>query len=108
MTYDTAEGCFRLHAGSPSGDVVDESCDVSFGGDEIAGTILTSGDQQVVAGLAPALAAVVESDAASAPYGGITTPTEGGSLFAYDAIRTPLDVRADDAAGNELASATIG
>ena len=108
VTYDTVEGCFRLHAGSPSDDVVDESCDVSFGGDEIAGTILTSGDQQVVAGLAPALAAVVESDAASAPYGGITTPTEGGSLFAYDAIRTPLDVRADDAAGNELASATIG
>ena len=54
---------------------------------------------QVVAGLAPALATVVESDAATAPYGGITTPVEGGSLFAYDAIRTPLDVRADDAAG---------
>lgn len=107
VTYSTAEGCFRLHAGSPSDDVVDESCDVSFAGDEIAGTILTSGDQQVVAGLAPALATVVESDAASAPYGGLTTPVEGGSLFAYDAIRTPLDVRADDAAGNELASTTV-
>ena len=108
VTFEPDEGCFRLHAGGPTDDAVDESCDLSFDGAEIAGTILESGEQQVVAGIAPALATVVESDAATAPYGGITTPVEGGSLFAYDAIRTPLDVRADDVAGNELASATIG
>ena len=107
VTYDQMEGCFLLHAGGPADEVVDDDCDVERDGREIAGTILTDGDREVVAGHAPALATVVESDAASAPYGGITTPVEGGSLFAYDAIRTPLDVRADDAAGQELASATI-
>ncbi len=50
---------------------------------------------------------VVESDAATAPYGGITTAVEGASLFAYDAITTPLEVRAVAGTGEELATTTI-
>lgn len=107
VTYDEMEGCVLLHAGGPSDEVVDDACDVELGGADIAGTILSDGEREVVAGLAPARAVVVESDAASAPYGGITTAVEGASLFAYDAVDTPIEVRAVDATGQELATATI-
>ena len=108
VTYDQMEGCFLLHAGGPSDEVVDEACDVELDGTEIAGAILSDGDREVVAGLAPALAVLVESDAATAPYGGITTPVEGASLFSYEAIGSPLEVRAVDATGQTLATSSIG
>ena len=107
VTYDPEAGCFRLHAGGPTDEVVDDACDVALDGREVAGAILEDGDRHVVAGLAPPRAVVVESDAASAPYGGITTPVEGASLFAYEAIMSPLDVRAIAATGERLATATI-
>lgn len=107
VTYDRDEGCFRLHAGQPTDEVLDDTCDVDIDSQQVAGTILQSGDHQVVAGLAPPRAVVVESDAATAPYGGITTPVEGASLFAYDAITSPLQVRALAATGDVLDTATI-
>ncbi len=107
VTYNEMEGCFLLHAGGPADEVVDDACDVELDGAEIAGAILSDGDREVVAGLAPAQAVVVESDAASAPYGGITTSVEGASLFAYDAIYSPLEVRAVDATGQTLATTSI-
>lgn len=107
VTYDQSEGCFHLRAGGPTDDPTAETCDVSPTDDGIAGAILTSGEQQVAVGHAPPRAVLVESDAASAPYGALTQPAEGSTLFAYDVTDTPVDVRADDADGNELASTTL-
>lgn len=108
VTWDRDTGCMQLRRGGPTDDVADEACDLGAPDDRITGAVLTAGDLEVVAGLAPLLAVLAESDAATAPYGGVTTPVEGASLFAYDAIRTPLEVRAVDASGETIASTTIG
>ena len=99
--------CLRLHAGAPDGDVVDEACDLPAAQDGIRGVVLGDGGLQVVAGFAPARSALVESDAASAPYGAVTQPLEGSAAFAYTPIDTPVQVRALDPAGDRLASATV-
>lgn len=106
VTYDGE--CFRLHPGDPSTAATDEACDVDAPQEGISGVILGEGDGQVVAGLASARATLLESDAASAPYGAFTQSLEGASAFAYDAIRTPIDVRALDVRGDRIATATIG
>lgn len=108
VTFDPAEGCFHLRPGGPTDDPADEACDVEAGRDTVDGAILSDGDLEVVAGLAPPLAARVDSDAADGPRGGVTTSLEGASAFAYDATTTPLDVRAVDVAGRTLATGTVG
>ena len=109
VTHDRDDGCFRLRPGGPTDEPVDEACDVAPAEDGIAGAVLTDGDLAVVAGIAPPLAVLVESEAADAPSGAITTPVEGGSLFAYpSAGGAPVDLRAVDADGRSLTTATIG
>lgn len=108
VTFEPAEGCFHLRPGGPTDEPADEACDVEAGRDTVDGAILSDGDLEVVAGLAPPLAARVDSDAADGPRGGVTTSLEGASAFAYDAATTPLDVRAVDIAGRTLASGTVG
>ena len=108
VTHDLDAGCFRLRPGGPTDEPVDEACDLDPAGDGIAGVVLEHDDRQVVAGHAPPLAVLASSDAATAPYGAVTLPVEGASLFAYEAIRTPLDVRAVDATGETIATTTVG
>ena len=108
VTHDLDAGCFRLRPGGPTDAPADEACGLDPAGDGIAGAVLEHGDQQVVAGFAPPRAVLVSSDAAAAPYGAVTTPIEGASLFAYEAARTPIEVRAVDAAGEALATTTVG
>jgi hypothetical protein len=109
VTFDRDEGCMQLRAGAPSDDVVDEDCDIDGLGarDRVVGTILASGGQQVVAGLAPALANRVESDGDAAPSGAVTTSLEGASAFAYETGTAPIDVRAIGLDGETLATASI-
>lgn len=107
VTWTADAECVQLRPGGPDGEVADEACELEPNDDGIAAATLESGDQQVVAGIAPPLSTLVESDAASAPYGAIVQPIEGGSLFAYDVTQTPVDVRADDAAGEVIAEATV-
>lgn len=99
--------CLRLHAGAPDGEVVDEACDLPAAQDGIRGIVLGDDQLQVVAGFAPARSARVSSDAASAPYGAVTQPMEGSAAFAYTPIDTPVQVRALDPAGDQLATATL-
>lgn len=99
--------CLRLHAGAPDGDVVDEACDLPAAQDGIRGVVLGDDQLQAVAGFAPARSARVSSDAASAPYGAVTQPMEGAAAFAYTPIDTPVQVRAVDAEGDRLGSATV-
>ncbi len=100
-------GCFRLHAGGPDGEVTDEACDLGAPDDSIQGAILEDDSVQVVVGLAPARTALVTSDAASAPYGAFPISLEGAEAFAYTPIDVPVDVRALDVEGQQLASAKI-
>lgn len=108
VTWDRDTECMQLRRGGPTDDVADEACDLAAPDGGISGAVLTAGDLEIVAGLAPPLAILAESDAATASYGAVTTPVEGASLFAYDANLTPLEVRAVDASGETLASTTIG
>lgn len=108
VTHDLDEGCFRLRPGGPAGEAVDEACDIEPSEGEVAGAILADGDLQVAVGITSPLAVLAESDAATAPYGAVTTPVEGGSLFAYEAHLTPLDVRAVDATGETIGTGTLG
>lgn len=105
VTWD--DDCFRLHAGGPDGEVTDEACDLGAPDDSIQGAILEDDPVQVVVGLAPARTALVTSDAASAPYGAFPISLEGAEAFAYTPIDVPVDVRALDVQGEQLATATI-
>lgn len=108
VTHDPADGCFRLRPGGPTDPPADEACDVDYTEGRVTGAILSDGDLEVVAGLAPPLANLVESDAATAPYGAVPASLEGASAFAFEPNSTPIEVRAVDATGQTIASGSIG
>lgn len=108
VTYDVDTGCFQLRPGGPTDAPADEACDVEAPDGGIRAVILSNGSREVVAGLAPPRTTRVASDAATAPYGAVTVGLDGAAAFAYDAIRTPIEVRALDAVGDRLATATVG
>lgn len=107
VTHGLDDGCLRLRAGGPDGDVQDEACDLPAPDEGPSGAVLTDGDVRVVAGLAPATAVRVETDADATLAGSITTAVEGASLFAHPAPQVPVEVTAVDAAGAPIGSATI-
>lgn len=108
VTVDPSEGCVHLRPGGPTDEPADQTCDIEAAADTVDGAVLSDGDLEVVAGLAPPLATRVDGDDATVPHGGVTTSLEGATAFAFDTTTAPVDVRAVDAAGNTLASGTIG
>lgn len=105
VTYDGS--CLRLRPGGPTDDPADEACDLGAPDDTITGAVLESGSTRVVAGLAPPRAAFVVSDAASAPYGAVTTPLEGAAAFAYTPVEVPVEVHGVTAGGERFVTGTI-
>lgn len=108
VTHDPSDGCFHLHRGGPTEAPVDEACDVDFSDGGVAGAVLSDGDLEVAAGLAPPLANLVESDAATAPYGAVPSSLEGASAFAFEPNTPPVEVRAVDGTGRAIAMGTVG
>ena len=107
VTHGPDDGCLRLRAGGPDDEVQDEACDVSAPDDGPSGAVLTDGDVRVVAGLAPATAVRVETDADATLAGSVTTAVEGASLDAHPAPQAPVEVTAVDAAGTPIGSTTV-
>lgn len=107
VTHGPDDGCLRLRAGGPDGEVQDEVCDVSAPADGPTGAVLTDGDVRVVAGLAPATAVRVETDADATLAGSVTTAIEGASLYAHPAPQVPVEVTAVDATGAPIGATTV-
>lgn len=97
VTWAADEGCFRLRAGGPDGDVVAEECPPRTPGSSGLQLVLLEADDGVprmLAGITSSRIQRITVPAASAPSGATTQSTEGGHLFALPVRQPPFEVTA--------------
>lgn len=94
VTWAADEGCFRLRAGGPNGNVVDEECGPTSPGSSGMTLVLLEADgaQRMLAGISSSRIQRVTVPAASTLSGGTTQSTEGGHLFALPVRQPPFEV----------------
>lgn len=110
VTWAADEGCFRLRAGRPDGDVVDEDCGPLTPGSSGLRLILLEADDgayRVLAGIAASPVQRITVPAASTLSGATTQSIEGGHLFALPVREPPFDVTGHDYTGQPVTSVTF-
>ena len=109
VTWAGDEGCFRLRAGGPEGDVVDEGCvPGSIGSSGLSPVLLEAdGATRMLAGVAASPIQRVTVPAARSLSGAMTHSIEGGHVFALPVREPPFDVTGHDYTGEPVASLTF-
>ncbi|MBW3606484.1 MAG: hypothetical protein KY460_16565 [Actinobacteria bacterium] len=102
------DGCVRLHAGAPDGQVLEEACDLAAPDEGATTTLLDPGDDtQTLAGIAPPLTARATVPAASTLSGAVTTSIEGAELFAMPVREPPFELTLRDVTGDVVATVDV-
>lgn len=109
VTWAADEGCFRLRAGGPDGDVVDEACGPGLPGSSGLAPVLLEADDahRMLAGIAASPIQRITVPAASTLSGGTTQSIEGGHLFALPVRVPPFEVTGHDYTGQTITSVTF-
>lgn len=109
FTVTYADGCFRLRAGGPDGEVRDERCDVTPADQDGPAMVTLEGGPgfNLVAGLVGPEAYRVTAPAGAGLHAAITTPLEDAAAFAMRMGPPSLEVTVIGVDGRTLATETV-